>query len=316
MDTPILSEGGVAADADLIKNTTTKDFMRDVVDASREVPVLVDFWAPWCGPCRQLTPIIEKAVRAAKGAVQARQDEHRRPPADRRPARHPVDPRRVSPSRTASRSTASSARCPKARSRRSSTRLPGRDERRRSRADWSPRRGARRRRRQCRGASASPTRCRSDAENDPRRCRPRQLLPRDRRPRRAPSRRLALVPPAKADSAAVAQRARSLDLAAQGRQRRRRRPRSRQLAANPNDHPGPLRSRPRAERARATAQGALDELLEIVRKDRAWNDEQARKQLLQFFEAWGPSDRGDPRGPADGCRRCCSREGKETCRVG
>ena len=54
---------------DLIKEGSDAGFMKDVVEASKTQPVLVDFWATWCGPCRQLTPALEKAVRAAKGAV-------------------------------------------------------------------------------------------------------------------------------------------------------------------------------------------------------------------------------------------------------
>lgn len=55
--------------ADLIKDSSDAGFLADVMEASRATPVIVDFWATWCGPCRQLTPALEKAVKAAKGAV-------------------------------------------------------------------------------------------------------------------------------------------------------------------------------------------------------------------------------------------------------
>jgi putative thioredoxin len=286
MDTPILSEGGVAADADLIKNTTTKDFMRDVVDASREVPVLVDFWAPWCGPCRQLTPLLEKAVRAAKGAVKLVKmniDEHPQIPGQMGVQSIPAvfafqDGRPVDGFMGA---------LPESRIRSFIARLIG-DESADAAADLDAADEALAAGDANTAAQAFAEALQKDAENERAAAGLAKCYIKTGDLTRA-EQTLALVPPAKADSVPVASARASLELARKAANAGDAESLRAKLAANPNDSQSRF-DLAVALNAKGDRQGALDELLTIIRKDRGFNDDAARKELLQLFDAWGASD--------------------------
>jgi putative thioredoxin len=286
MDTPILSEGGVAADADLIKNTTTKDFMRDVVDASREVPVLVDFWAPWCGPCRQLTPLLEKAVRAAKGAVKLVKmniDEHPQIPGQMGVQSIPA----VFAFQDGKPVDGFMGALPEARIKSFIARLIG-DESADAAADLDAADEALAAGDANTAAQAFAEALQKDAENDRAAAGLAKCYIKTGDLTRA-EQTLALVPPAKADSAAVASARASLELARKAANAGDAESLRAKLAANPNDSQSRF-DLAVALNAKGDRQGALDELLTIIRKDRAFNDDAARKQLLQLFDAWGASD--------------------------
>ena len=286
IETPILGEGGAGEPgADLIKNTTTQDFMRDVVEASRERPVLVDFWAPWCGPCKQLTPVLEKVVRAAKGAVRLVKlniDEHPEIPGQMGVQSIPA----VFAFKNGQPVDGFMGALPESQLNAFIARLVGEEVT--GTADIEAAEAALEAGDVNTAVQAFGEILQGDAENLQALAGLTKCYIKTGDLDRA-EQTLALVPPAKAESAPIASAQAALELARKAGEAGDVESLRAQVAANPSD-PQARFDLALALNAGGDRQGAVDELLAIIAKNRAWNDDAARKQLVQFFEAWGSAD--------------------------
>jgi putative thioredoxin len=284
----MLQNTAVAAATDTtIKEATTQSFIKDVIEESRRQPVLVDFWAPWCGPCKQLTPILEKVVRGAKGKlklVKMNIDEHPSIPGQMGIQSIPAVIAFVNGQPAdgflgalpESQVVAFVERLTKGR-------VSAEDKDLLKSADAALAEG------DPAGAAELYARVLADEPTNV------QALAGLARCYVASGaldqakQTLAMIPESKHGDAAVAAARAAVELAEQATSLGPINELEQKVAGNPLDHQSRF-DLALALNAKGLRKEALDHLIEITRRDRKWNDDGARKQLVQLFDAWGPND--------------------------
>jgi putative thioredoxin len=283
----MLQQAQTAAADGFIKDTTTQAFVKDVIEESKRQPVLVDFWAPWCGPCKQLTPVLEKAVRAAKGKVKLAKmniDEHPAIPGQMGIQSIPA----VIAFVNGQPADGFMGALPESQvmaflERLTKDRIGGEAKDLLKAADAAL------------------------AEGDPAGAAElyAQLLAEDNTNVQAlaglarcyvetgtidqAKQTLALVPESKRNEALVLAAQAALDLAEQAKSLGPIAELEQKVAANPLDHQARF-DLALALNGKNRRMETLEHLIGIVKRDRKWNDDGARKQLVQLFDAWGPTD--------------------------
>jgi putative thioredoxin len=279
--------GAVAAAADVVKDTTTQTFMKDVIEESKRQPVLVDFWAPWCGPCKQLTPVLEKAVKATKGKVKLTKmniDEHPAIPGQMGIQSIPA----VIAFVNGQPADGFMGALPESQvvaflERLTKEKIGGEEQDLLKTADAALAGG------DAAGAADMYAQLLSeDAANVPALAGLARCYVETGALEQA-KQTLALVPEAKRNEAAVAAARAALEVAEQAKSLGPVTELEEKVRANPLDHQARF-DLAIALNATGKREDAAQHLLEIVRRDRKWNDDGARKQLVQFFEAWGFAD--------------------------
>jgi putative thioredoxin len=283
----MLQQAQTAAADNLVKDTTTQAFLKDVIEESKRQPVLVDFWAPWCGPCKQLTPILEKAVRAGKGKVKLVKmniDEHPAIPGQLGIQSIPA----VIAFVNGQPADGFMGALPESQVNAFLERLTkgGIDAETKD---------------LLKAADAAL------ADGDPAGAASlyAQLLAEDNTNVQALSglarcyvetgaldqarQTLAMIPDAKRHEPPAAAAQAALQLAEQAKTLGPIAELEQKVAADPLDHQARF-NLALALNGKGRRLEALEHLIGIVKRDRKWNDDGARKQLVQFFDAWGPTD--------------------------